>query len=83
MALLDSAVTLPITPPDSEISSELERCIKIGLLCVQEAPDDRPNMSAIVAMLATRNENINLPRAVQQNEADLASGRSSNMAHHN
>lgn len=72
MALLDRVVTLPISPPDSEISSELERCISIGLLCVQEAPDDRPDMTTVVAMLTTRNQNINLPRSAQQNEAAVA-----------
>ncbi|KAL6651962.1 hypothetical protein ACP70R_010887 [Stipagrostis hirtigluma subsp. patula] len=69
MALLDPVVTLPLSLPDSEISSELERCIKIGLLCVQEAPDDRPDMSAVLVMLTSRNSNIILPRAAQQSEA--------------
>jgi hypothetical protein len=72
-AILDAAVTLPISPPDSEISSELERCVSIGLLCVQEAPDDRPDMSTVVAMLNTRNGNANLPRAAQHsNEPAVA-----------
>lgn len=30
---------------------EILRCIHIGLLCVQERPDDRPDMSAVVLML--------------------------------
>ncbi|KAG6642864.1 hypothetical protein CIPAW_09G170000 [Carya illinoinensis] len=33
--------------PDNEVA----RCIQIGLLCVQEYATDRPNMSAVVAML--------------------------------
>jgi hypothetical protein len=64
VALLDPAVTLPISTPDSEMSSELERCISIELLCIQEAPDDRSDMSTVVAMLNTRrNGNASLPRA--------------------
>ncbi|CAL5014667.1 unnamed protein product [Urochloa decumbens] len=69
LALLDQTVPLPVSPPDSEISSELERYIKIGLLCVQEAPENRPDMSAVVAMLTTPNSDINLLlRAAHQNE---------------
>jgi hypothetical protein len=30
---------------------EILRCIQIGLLCVQERADDRPDMSAVVLML--------------------------------
>ena len=36
---------------DSVILSEALRCIHIGLLCVQERPDDRPDMSSVVLML--------------------------------
>lgn len=31
--------------------SEVIRCIQVGLLCVQESPDDRPDMSSVVLML--------------------------------
>ncbi|CAO2043885.1 unnamed protein product [Urochloa humidicola] len=73
MALLDPTVPLPVSTPASELSSELERYIKIGLLCVQEAPENRPDMSAVVAMLTTRNSDINLlPRAAQQNEVKIS-----------
>lgn len=67
MALLDPTVPLPLSAPDSEMSSEIERYIKIGLLCVQEASENRPDMSVVVAMLNTQNSDINLlPRAAQQ-----------------
>ncbi|KAL2495284.1 Cysteine-rich receptor-like protein kinase 6 [Forsythia ovata] len=33
---------------------ELERCIHIGLLCVQEDPAERPTMSAVVVLLETK-----------------------------
>ncbi|KAL8228471.1 hypothetical protein R6Q57_016055 [Mikania cordata] len=36
----------------SSISIEVLKCIIVGLLCVQEDPGDRPNMSNVVLMLA-------------------------------
>lgn len=42
--------------------SEVLRSIHVGLLCVQQFPDDRPNMSAVVMMLS--NEGI-LPHPKQ------------------
>ncbi|CAI0375543.1 unnamed protein product [Linum tenue] len=39
--------------------SEASRCIHVALLCVQQKPDDRPNMSAVVLMLGSENP---LPR---------------------
>ncbi|ONI18598.1 hypothetical protein PRUPE_3G225600 [Prunus persica] len=38
---------------------EALRCIQVGLLCVQEAPADRPTMSSVILMLA--NEATSLP----------------------
>jgi len=37
----------------SFIGSVVERCIQIGLLCVQENAKDRPTMSHVVLMLAS------------------------------
>lgn len=31
--------------------SDLLRCMQIGLLCVQENPNDRPTMSTVITML--------------------------------
>ncbi|KAJ6847148.1 receptor-like serine/threonine-protein kinase SD1-8 [Iris pallida] len=33
--------------------NEALRCIKVGLLCVQEQPEDRPTMSSVVLMLGS------------------------------
>lgn len=33
------------------IASEVIRCIQVGLLCVQQRPQDRPDMSSVVLML--------------------------------
>ena len=30
---------------------EALRCVKVGLLCVQEAPTDRPTMSSVIRMM--------------------------------
>ncbi|CAI0375540.1 unnamed protein product [Linum tenue] len=35
--------------------SEVLRCIHVALLCVQQRPEDRPNMSAAVLMLGSEN----------------------------
>ncbi|KAL5736150.1 hypothetical protein ACOSQ2_030938 [Xanthoceras sorbifolium] len=35
----------------SSASSEILRCIHVGLLCVQQGPEDRPNMSTVALML--------------------------------
>nr|XP_023924916.1 G-type lectin S-receptor-like serine/threonine-protein kinase At4g03230 [Quercus suber]XP_023924917.1 G-type lectin S-receptor-like serine/threonine-protein kinase At4g03230 [Quercus suber] len=40
-------------------TSEIVRCIHIGLLCVQENPNDRPTMSTVVVLLGS--ESIALP----------------------
>ncbi|PON66931.1 Protein kinase-like domain containing protein [Trema orientale] len=39
------------------------KCVTIGLLCVQEDPSDRPNMSNIITMLD--NDYANLPSPKQ------------------
>ncbi|KAF5730606.1 putative ATP binding protein [Tripterygium wilfordii] len=47
---------------DSFVHSEVLRCIHVGLLCVQQRPEDRPNMSAVVLML---NSETSLPNPKQ------------------
>ncbi|KAK0602936.1 hypothetical protein LWI29_038397 [Acer saccharum] len=48
---------------DSFIESQVLRCIQVGLLCVQMFPEDRPEMSSVVFMLA--NEGLLLPQPKQ------------------
>ncbi|XVF77711.1 hypothetical protein PTKIN_Ptkin14bG0068900 [Pterospermum kingtungense] len=36
--------------------SKILRCIHISILCVQQHPDERPNMSSVVLMLGSENE---------------------------
>ncbi|XP_056173190.1 G-type lectin S-receptor-like serine/threonine-protein kinase At4g27290 [Syzygium oleosum] len=45
------------------VEPQVERCIHVGLLCVQKFPNDRPAMSSVVAMLG--NESASLPRPKQ------------------
>ncbi|KAI3716914.1 hypothetical protein L1987_68142 [Smallanthus sonchifolius] len=42
------------------LQDEVLRCIQIGLLCVREQAEDRPNMSKVLLMLSS--DTINLPQ---------------------
>ncbi|KAF3337076.1 Receptor-like serine/threonine-protein kinase SD1-8 [Carex littledalei] len=53
LKLLDEAVE------SSVLTTELSRCIHVGLLCVQECPNDRPSMSSVFMMLSS--DNVELP----------------------
>ncbi|KAL0757762.1 hypothetical protein Bca101_095430 [Brassica carinata] len=44
---------------DECFEKEITKCVQIGLLCVQEVANDRPNVSTVIWMLTT--ENMNLP----------------------
>ncbi|KAK2987251.1 hypothetical protein RJ640_017554 [Escallonia rubra] len=62
---------------DSFPLPEVLRCIQVGLLCVQQRPEDRPTMSSVVLMLDT--ENAILP---QPKHPGFYTGRSSNETEH-
>ncbi|KAH7544246.1 hypothetical protein JRO89_XS15G0135600 [Xanthoceras sorbifolium] len=48
----ERAVELIVKSLDySSASSEILQCIHVGLLCVQQGPEDRPNMSTVALML--------------------------------
>ena len=51
MDLIDEFLILS----NSYISSEVLRCIHVGLLCVQQKQGDRQNMSSVVLMLSNDN----------------------------
>ncbi|KAF6171574.1 hypothetical protein GIB67_018098 [Kingdonia uniflora] len=42
--------------------TEILRCIQVGLLCVQEFSDDRPNMSSVISMLISETATLPTPR---------------------
>ena len=48
---------------DSHSRSQILRCIQVGLLCVQNFPEDRPIMSCVNSMLT--NEEAILPQPKQ------------------
>lgn len=41
---------------------EIMRCIQVGLLSVQDRPDDRPDMSAAMLMLSSRDAVVPQPK---------------------
>ncbi|KAG4994676.1 hypothetical protein AAZX31_11G178800 [Glycine max] len=45
LELIDDLLDDPVSP------HEILRCIHVGLLCVQQTPENRPNMSSVVLML--------------------------------
>lgn len=47
--------------------SEVIKCIQIGLLCVQENPDDRPTMAKIVSYLSSSSEELPIPLEYRNN----------------
>uniref|UniRef100_A0A804K7D0 non-specific serine/threonine protein kinase n=1 Tax=Musa acuminata subsp. malaccensis TaxID=214687 RepID=A0A804K7D0_MUSAM len=42
-------------------TNEARRCFQVGLLCVQESPDDRPTMSSVLLMLKSEQMPLPLP----------------------
>ncbi|KAL6990915.1 hypothetical protein U1Q18_009036 [Sarracenia purpurea var. burkii] len=57
LALIDKAIG------ESFSTNEVMRCIQVGLLCVQQRPEERPTMSSVVFMLS--NESAVLPQPKQ------------------
>ncbi|KAF8090675.1 hypothetical protein N665_0469s0012 [Sinapis alba] len=47
---------------DESFEKEITKCVQIGLLCVQEVANDRPNVSTVIWMLTTENTNLKEPK---------------------
>jgi hypothetical protein len=47
---------------DSYSRNEVDKCIHIGLLCVQENPAERPTMASIVVMLSSYSVTLPSPQ---------------------
>lgn len=43
-------------------ANEILKCINVGLLCVQEDPNDRPTMSNVLVMLSSEASNLASPK---------------------
>jgi len=46
----------------SFLTNEVLRCIKVGLLCLQEHPEDRPLMKVVATMLETHLVSLPQPK---------------------
>ncbi|KAJ1700793.1 hypothetical protein LUZ63_000572 [Rhynchospora breviuscula] len=57
LELLDTSIS-----KNSFHREEIMRCIQVGLLCVQDRPDDRPDMSTVVLMLNSRDAILPQPK---------------------
>ena len=40
----------------------MQRCIHVGLLCVEQYANDRPTMSDVISMLTNKSEIVSLPK---------------------
>ncbi|XP_074562166.1 receptor-like serine/threonine-protein kinase SD1-8 isoform X2 [Curcuma longa] len=62
--------------------NQILRCIKVGLLCVQKQPEDRPTMSSVLAMLVSVDNISLLPEPKQPGFfiARVSSSMSSNVS---
>ncbi|KAM7263652.1 hypothetical protein ACFE04_001335 [Oxalis oulophora] len=58
---LETALNMIDPILQSGFSSEMLRCIHIGLLCVQENAADRPSMASVVVMLSSESVSLALP----------------------
>ena len=41
---------------------EVQRCIHVGLLCVEQYANDRPTMSDVISMLTNKSAIVSLPK---------------------
>ena len=41
---------------------EVQRCIHVGLLCVEQYANDRPTMSEVISMLTNKSEIVSSPK---------------------
>lgn len=56
MELVDPKIT------ELHLGKEIVRCVQVGLLCVQEYAEDRPNVSTILSMLTSEIDNLPSPK---------------------
>ncbi|KAL2932334.1 hypothetical protein RDABS01_037744 [Bienertia sinuspersici] len=59
LSLIDQSIFYP------DFQQHILLCIQLGLLCVQELPEDRPSISTVVTMLDNNEDAIDLPHPKQ------------------
>ncbi|XP_065005784.1 receptor-like serine/threonine-protein kinase SD1-8 [Musa acuminata AAA Group] len=65
--------------------AEVMRCIKVGLLCVQARPEDRPTMSSVVVMLGGDSALLPQPRQpgfISASETDSSTSKQDSSTNH-
>nr|XP_009398189.2 PREDICTED: receptor-like serine/threonine-protein kinase SD1-8 isoform X1 [Musa acuminata subsp. malaccensis] len=65
--------------------AEVMRCIKVGLLCVQARPEDRPTMSSVVVMLGGDSALLRQPRQpgfIIASETDSSTSKQDSSTNH-
>lgn len=64
----------------SDVEKQLSRTVHIGLLCVQESAEDRPDMSYVISMLGNETTPLPVPKQpayfTGRSVLDLASSES-------
>ena len=71
LSLIDPTIS------ESTFHAEVLKCIQLGLLCVQEIPEDRPSVSMVLSMIESKVTDLPRPsqpgftqrRIVSDNEA--------------
>lgn len=66
-SLIDPMVSQPTFP------AEILRCIQVALLCVQELPSDRPNISTVISMLDNDIKHLQQPKKPPFTEWEISS----------
>ncbi|KAH6821081.1 hypothetical protein C2S53_014991 [Perilla frutescens var. hirtella] len=64
---------------NTNLEEEIVRCIQIGLLCVQEIPNDRPCIQTVMSMLSR--EIVDLPAPLQPIFSDKWNGFTTGFTH--
>ncbi|KAL9234123.1 hypothetical protein vseg_009027 [Gypsophila vaccaria] len=59
LSLVDPAIL------DQSCERQITKCIQVGLLCVQEFPEDRPDVPALIYMLDNTDNMVTLPNPKQ------------------
>ncbi|XP_026382082.1 G-type lectin S-receptor-like serine/threonine-protein kinase At1g11300 isoform X2 [Papaver somniferum] len=67
----------PTLLSEKAYAEEILKCIHVGLLCVQESPKDRPNMSTVLSILTSETTNLPVPKQpayVDREASSISSG---------